>query len=463
MVRSFDPRMISGVVALTGMVGALNGTLVIPLIPVFPAILGITGEQAGWLVTVTLVSGAVIIPAVSRLADMYGRRRLVIVCLSVMGGGAVLSAASADIRLMLIGRALAGLGVPLIPIGIAVLRDTVPRDRVGTAVALMSATTGIGAAIGLPLAGILFETLGWRWIFIVTAIASLGLTALVIAVVPAVRAGAGGRFDFPGALLLAVATGSVTLTVAMGDSWGWTSRNSLVLLSAGAIAFVSWVFVELRVGHPLVDLRVSSRRPVFLTNAVALLVGVALLINLLLAMQQLQAPVDTGYGLGLSVLEATLVLLPGSLLMVAMAPVNGSLLNVLGGRPVLLMGLLLMAAGYICRVFLHADVSQVLIAAAVVSLGSGLAYAAMPVIIMQSVPDAITAAANGLNALLRQLGTAASSAIVAGVIAADVLIIDDVGYPAWSAIAGLDLLAVSVCLTGSALAALIPRFGEISS
>lgn len=457
MPRSIDPRIISGVVALSGMVGALNGTLVIPLIPVFPGILDVTSEQASWLITVTLVAGAVTIPAVSRLADMYGRRRLMILCLIIMGSGAVVSAGSANFGLMLVGRALAGLGVPLIPIGIAVLRDTVPRDRVGTAVALMSATTGIGAAVGLPLAGVLFETLGWRWVFIVTAAASLGLAALVTAVVPKVRAGTGGRFDIPGALLLAIATGLLTVVVAMGGIWGWTSRGVIVLLGTAAAAFITWVMVELRVRHPLVDLRISSRRPVFLTNAIALLVGIALLINLLLAMQQLQAPVGTGYGLGLGVLDATLVLLPSSLLLVAMAPVNGSLLNVLGGRPVLLMGLVVMAAGYVCRVFLHADEMQILIAATVVSLGSGLAYAAMPVIIMRSVPDSITAAANGLNALLRQIGTAASSAIVAGAIAADVLIIDGIGYPAWSAIAGLDMLAVSVCIAGVVLATLIPR------
>lgn len=457
LARAIDPRVVSGVLALSGMVGALNGTLVIPLIPVLPGALGVTSEQAAWLITITLVSGAVTIPAVTRLADMHGRRFMMILCLIVMGLGAVLSAVAWGFGPMLVGRALAGLGVPLIPIGIAVLRDAVPRGRVGTAVALMSATTGIGAAVGLPLAGILFESLGWRWIFIVTAFASLGLAVLVTVVVPSTRMGTGGRFDAAGALLLAIATGTVTVLIAEGGVWGWTSPMAVSMLVVGAAAFLVWAVVETRTAEPLVDLRVSSSRPVLLTNIVAVLVGVALLINLLLAMQQLQAPPETGYGLGLGVLEATLILLPSSLLMVGMAPVNGALLNRLGGRPVLLAGLVLMAFGYVCRVLLHADAMQILVAATVVSLGSGLAYAAMPMIIMQSVPEDMTAAANGLNALLRQIGTATSSAIVAGAIAADAFLVKAVGYPTWSTITGLDLLAVVVCGVGALLALFIPR------
>lgn len=457
MARSVDPRITTGVLSLSGMVGALNGTLVIPLLPVLPPVLGVSGDDVSWLITITLVTGAVSIPAVSRLADMYGRRTLMIVCLVVMGAGAILSATASGFGMMLVGRALAGLGVPLIPIGISVVRDAVPRERVGTAVALMSATTGIGAALGLPLAGILFESWGWRSVFWLTAIVSLGLAAAVVGVVPRTRIGTGGRFDFPGALLLATATACAVLLISQGAVWGWGSGLSIGMFVVGLGALVLWIFIELRIRDPLVDLRTSSSRPVFVTNVAALLVGIVLLINLLLAMQQLQAPVETGYGLGLGVLEATLVLLPSSLLLVALAPINGVLLNRLGGRPVLISGLIVMALGYVCRLVLHDNAWDILIAATVVSIGSGFAYAAMPTIIMRSVPDEMTAAANGLNALLRQIGTASSSAIVAGAIAAGAVVVNGATYPAWSTIVALDVFAVIVSLVAAALAVLIPR------
>jgi len=459
MEQARSSWLVTGILSLSGLVAALNGTIMIPLIPVLPGVLHVTSDDASWLVTVTLVVGAVSIPTVSRLADIHGRRVMLIVCLVVMAAGSAVSALSDSFLVLLVGRALAGFGVPLIPIGISVLKDSMPENRQGTAVALMSATLGIGSGIGLPLSGAMYEALGWHWIFWLTTVVAVLLAVLVIAFVPHTHAHEGGRFDPLGAVLLAIATGSIVLVIAKGGSWGWLSPPTLGLGVAGILALGMWVLVELRVSEPLVDLRVSGSRPVLLTNVAALLVGFGLLINLLLAMQQLQAPEQTGYGFGLTVLEASILMVPGSLLMVVLSPFNGRLLDRTGGRAVLLAGTVIMSGGYVLRTVLSEDVVQVVIGTTVVGLGTSFAYAAMPTIIMNSVPDSMTAAANGLNALLRQVGTSSSSSAVAAALATGTLLVQGVAYASWDTLVALNILAAASCIAAGCVAVAIPRRG----
>lgn len=443
------------VLSMSGLVASLNGTLVIPLIPIFPAALGVSSDDASWLITITLVVGAVTIPAASRLADMFGRQRLLIICLAVMAIGSLLSAVGGSFPVVLVGRALAGMGVPLIPIGISVLRDSLPAGRIGSAIALMSATLGIGSALGLPAAGLLYEQWGWTSVFWMSGGVSAALALLVSLVVSTPSDRLQESFDVAGAILLAIATACVVLYIAKAGAWGWTA--SLWLLVVSTLAFTAWVFWELRARCPLVDLRASGSRPVILTNAAAALIGFALLINLLLAMQQLQAPASTGYGFGLTVVHAALVMLPGSVVQVVIAPLNGALLNRHGGRIMLMIGGVIMSIGYVARMLMSSSVIDIMISTTIVGLGGSLAFAAMPTIIMKSIPRSMTAAGNGLNALIRQIGTSASSSSVGAALTVATVVVAGIAYPTWEAITVLNLLAALAAVMAAAFAMCIPR------
>ena len=156
---------IIAVLSLCGTVVALQQTMVIPLLPDFPAILGVSPDDASWLVTATLLTAAVATPIMSRLADMFGKRLMMILCMVAMTAGSVVAALGHLFLTVIIGRSLQGFAAALIPIGISIMRDELPKEKVGSAVALMSATLGIGSALGLPLSGIIYENLGWQAIF----------------------------------------------------------------------------------------------------------------------------------------------------------------------------------------------------------------------------------------------------------------------------------------------------------
>lgn len=444
------------VLALCGTLVSLQQTLVLPLLPDFPEILDTTSDNASWLVTITLLTGAVGTPIISRLADMFGKRLMLIVCLVSVIIGSVLAALTDSLSLVILGRGLTGIGTCLVPVGISIMRDHLPAERVGSGVALMSATLGIGGAVGMPIAGLIYENLDWHMLFVVSGGFAAIMLALVLWVVPESTVRTRGRFDYTGALLLSVALTCFLLAVSKAGSWGWTDSKTVVLVIVAALVVCAWVPLELRQGQPLVDIRTSLRRTVLLTNAASILIGFAMFANFLTSAQQVQMPESTGYGFGLSVIETGLILLPQGVLMVAMSPVAAWLIRVYGPRAVLIAGAVVIALGFVLRVFLYQSVLEVMIASGLSALGTALAFAAMPTLIMRSVPITETASANGLNTLLRALGTSTASAIVAAIFAA-MAMPEVVGVPYFEAYQLIFWLGAVAALGGALIAAFIRR------
>ncbi|MFD1813940.1 MFS transporter [Rhodococcus gannanensis] len=441
---------------MSGIVVALQQTLVIPLLSHFPSILDVDYPTASWLVTITLLTAAVATPIVSRLADMFGKRRMMLVSLGTMVAGSLLAALGGTFVLVLAGRGLQGLASALVPVGIGVLRDELPKSKVAGATAMMSATLGIGSALGLPLSGLVFEHLGWEAIFWLSAAAGVALFLAVLAVVPESPVRTPGRFDFGGALLLSTALGSLLLGISKGGTWGWASERTLIALAVSAVAFVIWFPFELRVNQPMVDLRTSARRPVLLTNISALLVGISMYANMMSTTQQLEMSVGTGYGHGLTVLTAGLCMVPAGLMMVVFAPIAGRLIGVIGAKHTLLIGTAVMAVAYCTRIFLTGSIVLIVLGAMFVTAGTAIAYATMPMLIMGSVPITETASANGLNALLRSVGTSVSSAIISAVLTTVTMDVAGVELPSLVAFQIIFTLAALAAVVATAVALFIP-------
>jgi MFS family permease len=441
------------VLALCGTAVSLMQTLVVPLLPDFPRLLDTSIDNASWLVTVTLLTSAVATPILSRLADMWGKRRMIVVSLLMLLAGSLLGAASDSLVVLIIARALQGFAPALIPIGISTMRDELPPERIGGAVALMSATLGIGGVVGLPLSGVIYEAFGWQAVFWGSVAMSVLMLVLVLTIVPESSVRSPGRFDWLGAALMSVALTSLLLGISKGGEWGWTSQWTLLSFLVAVLVFGLWAPWELRTGEPLVDLRTSVRRPVLLTNIASLLAGFAMFANLLVAVQQLQFPVESGVGFGLSVTEAGLAMLPGGVLMILMSPVSASITRRFGARTTLVAGLSLTGLGYVVRVLFDSSVIELMVGVTVVSLGIAVSFAAMPVLIMQSVPITETAAANGLNTVVRSIGTSTCSATVAAVLAAGTVA---GGFPSEAAVHATSWLAAVAAFLGAAVGLFVP-------
>jgi MFS family permease len=431
---------------LGGTVSALQQTLLLPILPNLPRLLGTSADNVSWLVTATLLAAAVATPVVSRLADMYGKRTMLLCCLAVMISGSLLGALAHDLPGTIVARALQGAGVALIPIGIAIMRDELPAARVPLGVALMSATLAIGGGAGLPLAGLIVQNADWRVLFWVTGGAGALTFVAVLFAVPRSPIRTGGTFDYWGAGLLSIALIALLLALTKAGQWGWASPVTLLCVLGAAVVLACWVPLELRVRRPLVDLRIASRPAVVLVNVASVFVGFGMFADPLITTQLLRSPTETGYGHGLDAATAGLLMAPTAVAFGAAAPLSAFLTRRYGAAVGLCTGALCMGVGYVARVWLSHDIGWIMAGSVLVSVGASVAFGAMPALVMRLVPATETTSANGLSALLRSIGTSSSSAVVAAVAVVGAQQVGGVRYPGFGALIGVFWAAAAACL-----------------
>lgn len=447
---------IVAVLAVAGLASSFMFTLVVPIQSKLPELLNASREDTAWVVTATLLAAAVFTPIAGRLGDMYGKRRIVLVLLGLLVVGSIVAALSTDIVGVIVGRALQGAVTGVVPLGISILRDVLHENRVDAAIALMSATLGVGGAVGMPVSALITETSDWHVLFWMSAGLGVVVFALVVLIVPPSVLRTPGRFDIVGAVGLAVGLTGVLLAVSRGNEWGWTSPATLACGLGGIAVLLVWGWFELRITDPLLDLRVAARPAVLLTNLASVAIGFSLFASNVSYPQMLELPVAAG-GFGLTLLQASLIIMPAGLVMMVLSPFSGRMARTVGPRLLLVLGAIALILAYGFSLLWASEVWHLLVANLLIGVGIGFGYAGMPMLIMRSVPPTETGASNGLNALFRSLGTSTAAALVGAVLATFSVERAGVSVPTPAAFQisfGLGLgaaviaLAVAVCIPG---------------
>ncbi len=410
--------MLLPVLVLTGFVVSIIGTLGALLIPTIASERNVSLETAQWLLTVTLLVGAVASPIFGRLADGPRRRQVILTTLALVTIGSAMAALATNFWVLLFGRALQGLGQSLVPLAIAVARDRMPPAKIRSAIAILSVTTAAGAGLGYPVTGFIADRFNYQagfWLaMVVTAIALV----LVWRVVPGNPSATAHRLDVSGAILISLALASLLLGISQGKTWGWDSPVILGLFVTALVLGAWWAIHELRVDHPLVELRLIARRMVLAADLAALLMGTSLYAMSSLVNRYLQTPESAGYGFNQSMVVVGLVLLPLSVGSVASSRISIALSSRFGPGRVVAGGALLVALDMTFLAITRAQLWQFALAILVLGVGIGMTFAMMPALIIRSVPPEETGSATGLNQVLRliggSIGSAASIAILSG-------------------------------------------------
>lgn len=446
--------------ALAGVAAAVMQTLVTPLLADLPHVLHTSPSNAAWVVTATLLVAGVSVPISGRLGDMLGKRRMLLACCLPLIIGSVVCALAGGVVQMVVGRGLQGIGMGMIPLGIALLRDILPAEKLSSSIALVSASMGIGGGIGLPVSAAVAQYTSWRFLFWGSAVLAGCVAVMIVVFVPDAPAAAKGqRFDAVGALGLAAGLVSLLLFVSKGADWGWGSATVLGLIATTVVVLAAWGRFEWRTTDPLVDLRTTVRPRVLLTNLASVSIGFGMYAGMLVVPQLLQFPAATGYGLGQSMLAAGLWMLPGGLVMMALSPVGGRLTNTHGPKVTLVCGALVLAAGYGVALLFSGTAAGLMAAFMVINAGVALAYGAMPALVMSAVPVTESGAANGFNALMRSLGTSVGAAVVGGVLARMTTTADGFTFTSEAGFRTGLLMGGGFALLSGAVAALIPAPG----
>lgn len=438
-----------GAIGLGALMAALAQTLIIPVLPVIARDLNASGTQAQWLLTSTLLVGAVAVPVIGRFADMFGRRLMLLVSLSALAVGSLIDALTTNVNVMIFGRALTGLSSAAIPLGISLLVAVLPEARKGSAVALVSAMLGVGGALGLPLAGLIADNFDYHllyWIGAIGAVVSIVATRILVGEPATSRQ---TSIDWIGIVLLAGALTALVLPLSQGSSWGWGSTDTIGLLLLSAVLFVLLFVVERRVNNPLINVGALTNPPIAITNTASVFFGFALFASFVGTSNYVQAPVESGYGFGSSVLVAGLCLLPSGILMLLLAPVTARLIRAWTPGPVLALAGLIITAGLVMRIFATAELWQIIVGATIVGAGTGIGYATLPSLINAHSPSTELAAANSINSLSRSLGSTLASAVGGSLLAAITITVGSYVLPSLRAYQ----ILFTICAAAALLAA----------
>ena len=445
------------VLCFGGLVASLTQTLLIPIQGELGTLLGTSQANAAWVITITLLAAAVAMPVAGRLADLFGKQRVLVASAGLLLVASVICALSSSLAPMLVGRAMQGLAMGFIPVGISLMREITPPHLTGTAIAAMSATLGVGGAIGLPLAAWVADDRDWHTLFWVAA----GLATVVLLaayfLVPHVQDAAPGRVDVLGAVGLAAGLVTFLVGVTKASAWGWTDARTVGCLAGGLLVLLAWGAYELRRTEPMVDLRTTARLPVLMTNVAAVAIGFGMMSQAVVVPQLLELPEATGYGLGQSILAAGLWMAPSGLMMLVFAPLSARLIATIGAKPTLMLGATILGSGYLVGFFLMDAPWQLLVACCVASAGVGIGYAAMPTLILDAVPVHEAASAVGVNALMRSVGTTLAAAVMATVLTSSTTLVGGFPFPTESAFKWCFALGALAAFAGVAIAAFVPR------
>ena len=406
--------------SLGGLSFAVLQSLVAPALGTIGTDLGVSTTDASWVLTAYLLSASVLTPILGRLGDMVGKRKIIIVELALLLVGTVLAALAPNLGVLVVARVLQGAAGAVMPLSIGIVRDELPKERVSVTIGLLSAIFGIGAGVGIVTAGPIVEALSWHWLFwlpaVLVAIALLG----AIFGIPESPVRTPGRLDLVGTGILTVGLVSLLLAIGEGQKWGWGDGKTVGLLILGAVALVVFVFVELRVKEPLIDMSLFRHRGVWTAHIVALAFGFAMFGTFILVPTLLQLPSALGYGFGKSVSEAGLYLLPTVVAMIIAGVIGGILIRKIGPKIPMIIGGIAVTVAFLIPALGHAEEWQILVSGVLTGLGIGLALAATSNAIVESVPAAQTGEAISANTVIRTIGSSIGTAVIAALISSNV-------------------------------------------
>ena len=406
--------------SLGGLSFAVLQSLVAPALGTIGQDLGVTTGEASWVLTAYLLSASVLTPILGRLGDMVGKRKVLIIVLALLLVGAVLAALAPNLIILIVARVLQGAAGAVMPLSIGIVRDELPKERVSVTIGLLSAIFGIGAGVGIVAAGPIVEALSWHWLFWLPAV--LVAIALIGAIfgIPESPVRTPGRLDIVGTTVLSVGLVALLLAISEGQTWGWDDVKTIGLLVLGGVALVAFVFVELRVAEPLMDVRLFRHRGVWTAHIVALAFGFAMFGTFILVPTLLQLPTVLGYGFGKNVSEAGLFLLPTVAAMVVSGVIGGALIRRIGPKIPMILGGAAVTVAFVIPALGHAEVWQVIVSGVLTGIGIGMALAATSNAIVEAVPASQTGEAISANTVIRTVGSSIGTAVIAALISSNV-------------------------------------------
>ena len=430
------------VMAAIGMgifLGTIDGSIVNAALPTLETEFDTTFAAIQWVVLGYLLTLATLTLGIGRLGDMTGKRPIYTAGFALFTVASTLCGLAPGVGWLIGLRIVQGVGSAMIfALGFAILTEAFPPSERGRALGVGGSIVSIGVALGPALGGIIIDSLSWRWIFLVNLPVGLIGTWTAHRFVPDVAPPGGQRFDFVGAGAFFVALLSMMLGLTLAQGLGFDNRVVLALIVVSVVGFTAFIAIERRVDQPMLDLSLFANRLLSVNLLTAWLSFVTIAGFLVLAPFYLQ---DV---LGYDTRTMGLLLAATPISLGVVAPMSGALSDKIGPRPVLVVGLAVIAAGYAGLTSLSADTTwlEYVLLTLPVGIGMGIFQSPNNSAVMGSVPAHRLGVTSGMLTIARIsgqiVGVSALGTLWAARVAAASGVSDPTEAPFEAQVAGLD-------------------------
>jgi len=390
-------------------------TMVIPGVPVIQKDFSTTPTIASWITSAFLIVGSAVAPLFGRLGDNYGKKRMVLVSLIFYTFGVGIAGFSPSIYFLLFSRAVQGVGFAIVPLGLAIITDTFPREKIAGAQGVISGTFAIGAAAGLAIGSEVVQNLGWQYAFHSAFVLSIVLFLLVWRVIKKDVPRAKRKVDFLGAAILMSGVTLILVYTTEGPSLGWLSGEEIAFLLPGIVLTLLFFYFETKVAEPLIRLDLLRIRNVLVANLVGLVSGIVMFLLFFAIIYYAELP--TPFGLTLGIVATGLTLAPATLAMLVVGPFAGRSVAQFGPRPMLFVACLAMGTGL--TLFIVNRATSVDLSLDMVFSLVGVVCVIIPIVNMVSLslPRETIGVGLGFNTMLRNLGGAIGPVVATAIMA----------------------------------------------
>jgi EmrB/QacA subfamily drug resistance transporter len=358
---------------------------------------------------------------------MVGKERMLVATLLALAAGSLLAGLAQSVGVLILARAIQGIGGAVLPLAFGIIRDEFPPAKVASGVGVVAAMAAVGGGAGIVLAGPIVKHLNYHWLFWIPLIICLIAAVCAQLFVPESPVRTPGKISWLAAVLLSAWLVALLIGVSEAPTWGWGSSKVIGLMVLAVIIGVVWVRVELRSREPLIDMHMMRIPAVWTNNLVAFMFGIGMYSVIGFLPQFLQTPKSTGYGYGASIIQSGLYLLPLTVTMFIFGMLSGRIAARFGSKSAVIVGSVFSLVSYLLFAFAHTHPWEIYLASTILGIGLGLAFSAMSNLIVQAVPPAQTGVASGMNANIRTIGGAFGAAVMSSIVTSKLL---DSGYPA---------------------------------
>lgn len=429
-------------------VTVLNQTVVAPALPSVMAEMSVDASTAQWLTTGFTLVNAIMIPITAFLTDRFTTKRLFLVSMVIFTAGSALAGWGPSFAVLLLGRLVqaAGAGI-LMPLVMTVPMWTFPVDKRGTAMGLFGIVIAFGPAIGPTVAGVIIDRYTWHDMFYIITV--LSAIVVLIGVFVLQKGGDTNKdvtLDVPSVILSSVGFGGLLYGLSTIGSYGLRA-DAIAGTLVGVVALVFFFRRQLKMEHPMLQVRVLQNRKFLIATIIGMLVQGALLAAGILVPIYLQSL------MGYSATVSGLVLLPGAIIMGAMGPIAGRLFDKHGPRVLSIIGMGVLTVTTFCFAFLGTETGLITLTILYTVRLFSLSLVNMPITTwgMNALDNELVNHGTSVNNTFRQVAGSLGTAIIVSASTIATNATSRVMTPTQASIFGIDVafaLAGVLCLIG---------------